>query len=229
MNKTTRRRRRQTAPRRRGFKAVLVALSCMMLVAMISIGGTMAWLMATSEEVSNTFTAGDINITLTETTTNFKMVPGNKIAKDPKVTVQAGSEACWLFVEVTKENNYDDYFVKRDATNENQIAYTDGYPIAAGWRRLQENVYYREVDAVASTETNGRSFYVLGPDEDTTTATYDNGHVLVQDTVTKSMMEAAKNNGPKLIFKAYAVQKDNVTSASAAWAIAKPTNSGSGS
>ena len=81
-------------------------------------------------EVKNTFTVGDINIGLTETTTDYKMVPGNTIAKDPTVTVKAESEACWLFVKVTESENLDTFIT---------------YAIAEGWTKLQDGVYYREV------------------------------------------------------------------------------------
>ena len=80
-------------------KKITLLLSLVLAVAM-GIGGTLAWLTAKTEAVKNTFTVGNINITLTETTTNYKMVPGQTIAKDPKVTVKAGSEACWLFVKI---------------------------------------------------------------------------------------------------------------------------------
>ncbi|MGN1231703.1 MAG: hypothetical protein ACI4TP_07365, partial [Anaerotignum sp.] len=46
---------------------------------------------------SRSYTYGDINIELEETTgTTYEIVPGNDLTKDPKVTVKAGSEDCWL-------------------------------------------------------------------------------------------------------------------------------------
>ena len=124
-------------------KRTLTILIAVVLVVACAVGGTLAWLTAQSDVVTNTFTAGDINITLNETTGNtYKMIPGNKIAKDPKVTVAAGSEDCWLFVKVNTENNVDAYLK---------------YAIAAGWNQLKDNdnndisgVYYREVTANAT-------------------------------------------------------------------------------
>lgn len=74
-------------------KTFIIAL-CLALVVAFAAGGAIAWLTATTGTVTNTFTVGNIDIDLTETTTDYKMVPGNTIAKDPKVTVKAGSEAC---------------------------------------------------------------------------------------------------------------------------------------
>lgn len=172
-------------------KILALVLALTLLVAGV-VGGTLAWLTDRTAEVKNTFTVGDINIGLTETTTDYKMVPGNTIAKDPTVTVKAESEACWLFVQVTESTNLKDFIT---------------YAIAEGWTKLQDGVYYREVPASAADQT----FSVLKGDA-----------VTVKDTVTKAMLTAKDFANPTLTFKAYAVQKDNVASASDAWAKVNP-------
>ena len=172
-------------------KTLALVLALTLLVAGV-VGGTLAWLTYRTAEVKNTFTVGDINIGLTETTTDYKMVPGNTIAKDPTVTVKAESEACWLFVQVTESTNLKDFIT---------------YAIAEGWTKLQDGVYYREVPASAADQT----FSVLKGDA-----------VTVKDTVTKAMLTAKDFANPTLTFKAYAVQKDNVASASDAWAKVNP-------
>ncbi|MEI3142371.1 MAG: TasA family protein [Oscillospiraceae bacterium] len=101
-------------------KTLALVLALTLLVAGV-VGGTLAWLTDQTAEVKNTFTVGDINIGLTETTTDYKMVPGNTIAKDPTVTVKANSEACWLFVKVTESENLDTFIT---------------YAIAEGWTAL---------------------------------------------------------------------------------------------
>lgn len=172
-------------------KTLALVLALTLLVAGV-VGGTLAWLTDRTAEVKNTFTVGDINISLTETTTDYKMVPGNTIAKDPTVTVKANSEACWLFVQVTESENLDTFIT---------------YAIAEGWTELQDGVYYREVPASAADQT----FSVLA----------DNA-VTVKSDVTRTMLETAKTDAPTLTFQAYAVQKDNVASASDAWAKVNP-------
>ena len=177
-------------------KATLLVLALVLLIGG-TIGGVVAWLMDTTDSITNTFTYGDINITLEETTTEYKMVPGNEIAKDPKVTVEAGSEDCWLFVKLEKSANYGTYLAD--------------YEMAEGWTALsgQEGVYYRE----ASAEN---AFNVLAAG---TGAAMANGHVDVLDTVTKADMEAIKDaNQPTLKITAYAVQKANIGTAAEAWA-----------
>ena len=174
-------------------KTLALVLALTLLVAGV-VGGTLAWLTDQTAEVKNTFTVGDINIGLTETTTDYKMVPGNAIAKDPTVTVKANSEACWLFVKVTESENLDTFIT---------------YAIADGWTALPgvDGVYYREVPASAADQT----FSVLADDA-----------VTVKSDVTRTMLETAKTDAPTLTFQAYAVQKDNVASASDAWAKVNP-------
>lgn len=174
--------------------ALLLALA---LVFGGAVGGTIAWLTDVTSEVKNTFTVGDINIELKETKTNFKMVPGSDIEKDPKVTVKANSEACWLFVEITDSANLSTYITYTVADG-----WTKGTGTGEGGNGVPANVYYREVNA----SDKDQSFSVLKDDK-----------VSVKDTVTKQEMEAAETNAPTLTFKAYAIQKDNVTSAADAW------------
>ena len=174
------------------MKKKVLSIVAVVLVLCCAIGGTLAWLTDKTASVKNTFTVGDINIELTETTTNYKMVPGNTISKDPKVTVKANSEACWLFVKVEKSSNFDSFMT---------------YDMADGWTALPgvTGVYYREVAAT----TAATDFSVLKGDS-----------VSVKDTVTKADLNAlTQNTFPTLTFTAYAVQKDNVADAATAWSI----------
>lgn len=176
------------------MKKKVLSIVAVVLVLCCAIGGTLAWLTDKTGPVVNTFTVGDINIDLSESENlNLKMVPGNTITKDPKVTVQANSEKCWLFVKVDKSSNYGDFL--------------EDYQMAAGWTALdgQDGVYYQVVDA----STANQVFEVL-----------NNNQVTVKDTVTKAQMEGIKNNttaAPTLTFTAYAVQFDNVATAADAW------------
>lgn len=179
---------------------VFLSLLALVLVVGCAVGGTIAWLTATTEPVVNTFTYGKIKIDLAETTGNaYKIIPGVNISKDPKVTVKADSEACWLFVKVAEEGT----FVTDKVT----------YSITDGWKVLDATnhpgVYYREVDAVTA-DTN---FYVLAGDE-----TYHNGVVTVSENLTKAEVNSVAATQPTLTFTAYAVQKDGINTAAEAWA-----------
>ena len=172
-------------------KRTLIILVALVAVFGMAVGGTIAWLTDQTEPITNTFTVGNINIELKETATDFKMVPGVTIAKDPKITVKSGSEACYLFVKVEKSTNLNDFIT---------------YTMAAGWIALTsvDGVYYREVDATASDTT----FSVLADDQ-----------VTCKNTVTKVMMDdLTEATYPTLTFTAYAVQQSGSASAAEAWA-----------
>lgn len=173
-------------------KKISVSLAIVALALCCAVGGTIAWLTATTEKVVNTFTYGDINITLNETTgTEYKMVPGNTISKDPVVTVEGGSEACWLFVKVEESSNFDQ-FMK--------------YTVDSGWTALDDEtgVYYR----VVSASTTDQVFNVLTDNQ-----------VTVLDTVTKEKFnDLTDATMPKLSFTAFAVQRENIDTVTDAWA-----------
>lgn len=191
---------RHTIRRRRSVSGrAFVTLLALVLVFGCAVGGTFAWLTAKTDAVVNTFTYGDINIGLAETTGNtYKIVPGVDIRKDPTVTVKAGSEACWLFVKVEEK----DWPTFKEA--DGKTAKID-YKIASDWTELEgvSGVYYREVgEAAADT-----SFEVI------------KGNVItVSENLTKAEVNTVVALNPKLTFTAYAVQKDGVNSAADAWA-----------
>lgn len=171
-------------------KTMFMILAVVLIVG-ISVGGTLAWLTATTETVTNTFTTSNIDITLTESgavnnANSYKMVPGYTITKDPVATVKAGSEACYLFVKLEKSTNFDTFMT---------------YEIASGWTQLTKDkdnkditdlIYYREVPAGTSDQT----FSVLNGNE-----------VTVLSNVTKEAMNAlTESTYPTLKVTAYASQ-----------------------
>ena len=195
-----------------GDKKLAVMLASLALVLCTVIGGTLAWLVTETDPVVNTFTYGDINITLHETDTNkdgdndpntntYPMIPGHTITKDPKVTFKANSEDAWLFVKLEKANDFDKFMT---------------YAMADGWTKLDnvDGVYYREVSKAAQDA----EFTVIKDDT-----------VTVKGEVTKEMLNALDANGasnyPKLIVTAYAVQRDNnIATATDAWAKTQPAS-----
>lgn len=217
---------KHAANRRRGVSTrAFVALLALVLVIGCVAGGTIAWLISTPAPVVNTFTYGDINITLTETAgeqvsdnennRSFKIIPGMDISKDPKVTIEAGSEACWLFVKVIRENWPTEGYLT--------------YGPATGWsegdgKEIPANVYYRQVSA--SEAKTGAGYYVLAGTAEGVNPAYPNGVIHVGDTLTKEMVNAAIKDQkyPQLIFTAYAVQSESVANAETAWTIANPAN-----
>ena len=107
------------------------------------------------------------------------MIPGYTITKDPKATVLAGSEECWLFVKIEKSANFNQYLT---------------YEPANGWEPVAEetNVYARKV----TTAEIGTAYSVLL-----------NNQVTVKSDVTEAMMNSlTAANYPTLTITAYASQ-----------------------
>ena len=184
---------------------IAALIAAIVLVIGCTAGGTVAWLVSKPAPIVNVFTVGNINAELTETakteTTEFKIVPGVNIFKNPVATVKAGSEDCYLFVQLTEENW--PTFTEADNTTRKVK-----YDIADGWTELEKGVYYREV---TKNDTEDQSFHVLKNDK-----------VTVSNTLTKENADAIQKAGtPKLTVAVYAVQKEGMGSAADAWETAK--------
>lgn len=197
---------------------VMALMMALTLLIGAAIGGTIAWLTATSNEVVNTFTTSDVGVGLDEDTQKdagyqFKMIPGHYVDKDPKAWVTANSEDCYLFVKVTESENFDTFMT---------------YGIETGWQELikgeKESVYYKIFDA-NSGNVKGTEYPILAGNK-----------VNIQPSVTKEMMGALiaddpstttvnESNYPTLTFKAYAIQLNEANGTAftpeAAWNLVK--------
>ena len=159
------------------------------LVLTVVVGSTLAYLIASSKPVMNTFTIGDVHITLTETTgSDYKLTPGAAVSKDPTVTVKAKSEACWVFVKVTQSTGFDSFCA---------------YSIADGWTPLEgeSGVYCRRIEKASV---------------DTALAVLKDNQVSVKDSLTEEQLNAIAVK-PTLTVTAYAIQSDGMANAKTAW------------
>lgn len=177
------------------MKKKVLSIVAVVLVLCCAIGGTLAWLTDKTDEVKNTFSPSDINITLTETpntdTDNdgkadawkADMIPGFSYTKDPVVTVEDDSVDCYLFVKFEEKGSPATY-----------LTYTSTLTAANGLTQgdstsIPSNVWYRVVKAGDTT----KSWNLL-----------DGDTIAVKDTVTKdNMADAAK---AELVYTAYATQ-----------------------
>ena len=181
-------------------KVLILALACSLIIGGLS-GGTVAWLMGKSAPVTNTFSYGDITLSILETdtgldednnpdTNTYKMVPGAIIHKDPYVLFHAGSEDSWLFVEIKESENFDTFLT---------------YALAQGWNALPgvDNVFWRSVPSAPADQ----AFPILAGDQ-----------VQVKADVTASMLNALTDATlPTISFTAYAVQQLGIADAATAW------------
>lgn len=193
-------------------KQILAMLLCAVLLVTGTVAVTVAYLTASTNAVTNTFTVGSVAITLDEakvteygvvdgtsrvSTNTYKLIPGHEYVKDPTVHVTEGSEQCWLFVKV--ENGLAGIEATANTTTGVKAKIADQMK-SNGWVELGSsypNVYYfnSTIDAKDSQvdKVVFNNFTLAG---DATVADYANA---------------------KITIDAYAVQADGFDSAAAAW------------
>lgn len=220
------------------MKAVVFLMALVLLIG-CGVGGTLAWLMDKTEAVTNTFTVGDVTLTLKESpitittdgtvtygtpvenvSNQYHALPGATYKKDPVVTLDANSEKCYLFVKFEYTNDAGTYYTYASNLN------TDN-----GWTKLDSastsesdtttEVWYR-IEDKKDTDTSYSLLAALGESYAEGITLAVNSEKVTNDTVDKASAQ-------ELVYTAYAVQYDNVTdtsgnnSAEAAWALLNPT------
>lgn len=169
-------------------KALFLSL-CAVLLVTASVLGTMAYLTST-DEVVNTFTVGNVAITLDETDVDnstpgendrdqgnaYKLLPGHEYVKDPIVHVDTKSEDCYLFVKIANEIT--------DIEGEKTVAQQ---MTEKGWASVDgtDSVYvYTQNDALAVVKGGANvevfdSFTIKGEVDNATLVGYDHKTITV--------------------------------------------------
>ena len=182
--------------------ALLLALCAVLLVG-ATIAGTVAYLTSTTTEVKNTFTAGNVTITLDEapvdlygkvvtgnrrTANEYKLIPGHTYTKDPTIHVDTDSEECWIFAKVV-----------------DGLGDASAITINDGWTQ------------VATTDDDGVVYAYQTKMSAGSSATLFNEFTFAQN----ANPETYKTESITII--GYAVQADSFATAAAAWAAAPAT------
>lgn len=183
-------------------KKILAACLVVCLLATAVIGTTLAYFTDT-KEVTNTFSSGNVTITLDEapvgsdgqattgnrvTTNDYKLYPGKEYDKDPTITVAAGSEDCYLFVRVV--NGLADLEAAGDTTIAKQME-NNGWTLVDG----ETNVYMQS--GIYSAEARAVVFETF----------------TIDTAETATTLADAEN----VVITAYAIQAEGFLTAQAAW------------
>lgn len=191
-------------------KKILVACLCVALAVLTVAGTTLAYL-TSHDTVTNTFTVGNVAITLDEKDTDdstpnaerdqansYKLMPGKEYTKDPIIHVGANSENCYLFVTV------DNQIAAIEATGDTAVA---KQMEAKGWKAVegQTNLYvYVGTTAGASDP--------LAVTKGTNVAVFEK--IVVSDDATNDDLNKVDNK--TIVVNAYAVQAEGFTGKTAA-------------
>ena len=179
-------------------KRTVALLMAAVLLFGAAMGGTLALLTQKTETITNTFTAGKVSITLTETEPSdktIKVIPGKEVTKNPTITVKDGSEACYVFVKVDAADGLSTY-----------VTYTVD---TANWKQVdgETNVWYKEF---STTVSGDQALNILTGNK-----------VAFSNALTAAQVSGIPQAGLGLSFTGYAVQKEGVASVTAAWEIAE--------
>ena len=217
-------------------KKLLVLVAAIALLLCVAVGGTLAWLTAETTVVTNKFVKTKIEIELrehelvknekgeyvvntTETDKNDKYVllPGQEQAKDPFVRVTEGSEKCYVFIEVLKNESFDTYIESELAAGWSIVTGTDVTPKHAGakiYAYIGENASdLAIVDAI---------------EEKVELQILKDNQIKVSTNLTQTAMNANDFVEPEISFYAYAVQAANqpATDAVSLWKLIYNPTSG---
>ena len=189
------------------MKKIVALGSGAALLVSASVMGTMAYLTSQTKTVTNTFTVGNVVITLDEapvdadgdkTTGNrvmensYKLMPGHDYDKDPTVHVDAESEDAWLFVKVV-----DEIVNIQDTTTVAEQMYANGWTLVNG----ESNVYaYEAIVTGGNDYVVFETFKIKGDVKNDELAAYD---------------------GKTITVEAFAVQADGFGTSDEAWTAAK--------
>lgn len=199
-------------------KKILVACLCVALAVLTVAGTTLAYL-TSQQTVTNTFTVGNVKITMdekdvdndTNTADNvaingerrdkansYKLMPGQTYTKDPIIRVDANSENCYLFVTV------DNQISSIEATGNTTVA---AQMAANGWQAVENQtnlyVYIGKAEGASAPLAVAKSNNVPVFEK-----------IVVSDDATNISLEAV--NGKTIVVNAYAVQTEGFTNKTAA-------------
>lgn len=195
-------------------KRTVALLLVLMLVFGAAVGGTVAWL-TSDDSVTNTFTYGDVEITLDEADVDengdaivdadrvkanvYHLLPGGEYDKDPTVHVAANSEDSLIYVVV-----------------ENQIAAIEGDPTIAdqmaanGWVNIDgTDVWYFETAEGANEGVTVGADGSVG--KDTNLIVFESFTIADDVTGFDGYVADGEAGATAITVTAYAVQAENMT------------------
>lgn len=137
------------------MKKKIVALCLVVaLAATAIIGGTLAYF-TDNDAKTNTFTVGNVDITLTEpnwvasgSSDAPEVYPGEALAKDPTVT-NVGANPCFVRVKVQMPTGWENKITTESGNN-----YNNGNTIGANWVLKDGYYYYTKPLCVRGTESD---------------------------------------------------------------------------
>lgn len=180
------------------------------LVAVAIVGGSLAYFTDT-EEATNTFEVGNVDITLTEPNWDAALkedakaatlIPGRVIAKDPTITVEATSQRAYTFMKVQLSADFVDLLTEYATAQKIDLNTEAGQKaLIDAWFSSKVQPKIMKLDPTDNSVILG----VLSPKNPGDTVTYFDA-VTVPDDVDGDMINP--NGVYKIYITAYAIQAE---------------------
>ena len=174
------------------------------LAATAVIGGTLAYFTDTEEKI-NTFTVGNVDITLDEPEwdqDDAVLIPGREIAKNPTITVEADSQRAYTFMEVQLSDDFAELLLTyAGAKGYNLSNEDDRNALIEAWFVSEVSPKVMSVDLADKSLILG----VLSPKDPGESVTYFDA-VTVPTDVDQTMIE--ENGTYGIYITAYAIQAE---------------------
>ncbi len=213
-------------------KKVVALVATVGVIGVLAIGGTLAWLTSTPDEVVNTFNISTVGGGIDEDDNtdedpegdrtdenDYDMVPGKSESKDPTVHMNKKETTVesYIVIEVTEE-------IKEGLNFSDYITYS--VDSAKGWTQLgadynetvftgQAGIYYQKYDPATDATKDYEILTQVDTDGD---CEVDAEGITYNGTITNEMMKAflvAQEDGsfaaedvPQLKFKAHVIQME---------------------
>ena len=181
------------------MKKIFLSSLALILILIFSVSATYAYFTDSAVAV-NTFTVGQVGISLTEDTAAKSspgniLIPGLTYEKKPLITVDAESQPCWLFIRL--ENGLESIEVTGDGSIAAQLEENGWLPLEDAEDDAEDVYYYSSVVRAGETVSLFDSFTVSSD---------------------VKAEELADCDGATVGVTAYAVQAVGFDSAADAWA-----------
>lgn len=208
-------------------KKILVACLCVALAVLTVAGTTLAYL-TSRDTVTNTFTVGNVTMTLDEAlvntdgkeitgegadrvkTNDYMLYPGHEYDKDPTVHVAANSSHSWIFIKVKNELAPLESTAEGYKSINDQIA-ANGWTVYADANVDGYIVYYKEHNTTEAKDYVVFDGFTLSDNANNVKATGSDATVWSTITPRTELVTVT----------AYAIQYDGFETVAKAWNEAK--------
>lgn len=209
------------------MKSKITKILCLVMGAILLVTGsvavTLAYLQDLTQTVTNTMTAGKVDIKLDEAKVNakgvapdktdrtedgntYKLIPGSTYDKDPVVTVLKGSESSWVFFGIAIDTKVSAVLDSSKNVIASQLSTNK-------WKELKN----ADNSAVFYTDTDNTKYKIYYYETKVDASAADKPLTTFTKFSVSTTADVSKADKATIKVKAFAVQSENLSTPLAAW------------